>query len=118
TGEAEGVLRFLANPAEKLLLVTGESGCGKSIAVEKALALAQERGGIPAKSVLSYRFDDPNIENEAERFSQFLIDSFAQLRPSWFLESWMRSHGAYPESWALRLPFASFNYRAPSLRDP
>ena len=48
TAEAEEILRFLSNPAERLLLVTGESGCGKSTVVEKALTQADERRSIPA----------------------------------------------------------------------
>ena len=116
--ESESILRFLSKPVEKLLLVTGESGCGKSITVERALALADERGIVPVKSVLSYRFNDPNVEDEAERFPQFLMDSFSQVRSSWFLENWMRNQGTSPDSWALRLPFASFNFRPPNLRDP
>ena len=111
------VLAFLANPSERFLLVTGESGCGKSSVLQKALTTATDHGLLKRDSVLLYRFDDASVENENERFPQFLVDLYATMRPTWFLDRWMRSEGATAESWTLRLPLASFRLKAPSLRE-
>jgi ABC-type oligopeptide transport system ATPase subunit len=115
--EVSVVMGFLANPSENFFLVTGESGCGKSTILQKALTSAIGKGVIKQDSVLVYRFEESSVETEQERFPQFLVDLYAQQRPMWFLDQWMRTHGTTPESWAVRLPLASFSMKAPKLRE-
>ena len=115
--EVQRLLRFIDDPGEKVLLLIGESGCGKTCVAQKAISLASAKGLLPEKSLLCYKFEDVVMSNESERFPQFLMDTYSALRPASFLEHWMRGHAVAPDSWTLRLPLASFRTPAPSLEN-
>lgn len=112
------ITNFLCDPKQRLLVVVGECGCGKSRLVDKALAAAENGGVMPADAVLGYRFGSPDLHDESAAFPDFLGGQFSRLRPSHFIERFFHRHGIEPESWSLQSPFFAFNFRPPDLSQP